>query len=152
MKLILVVLLTFLVSCASAQMRQDLLPHIQTFEKYCNCKVKVPIKIVPIPKSKKDIKEGTRTLGICYGFKMSKIWRSIEIDEMYWKYASECERESTVLHELAHCELDMDHEEAWLWKDFYLFMRPKSLMHPYSFPQYCTHRTEYIEELFKRKK
>ena len=148
----LIFLLLFLVSCASVKMRSDVLPHVKTFEEYCNCKVEVPIKIVPIPKSEKDKKEGTKTLGICYGFKMFKPFRSIEIDVFYWKYASDCEREATVLHELAHCELDLEHEEAWFYPDFYLFMRPKSLMHPYSFPQYCTHRDEYLKELFKRKK
>jgi hypothetical protein len=147
MKGILLALLLLFTSCASAQRRPDLEPYIKIFEKHCNCKVNIPIKIVPIDQDE----PGYRTLGVCYGFMKSKLFRSIEIDEGYWNSASECERESTVLHELGHCVLNLEHDSAYLWPNLYIFMRPKSLMHPYSFPQYCEHRDEYIKEMFSRK-
>lgn len=120
--------------------------HVREFEALCNCEVDVPIRIKVIPSTKK----GYRTLGVCYGFRMPTVFRSIEIDQEYWRTASFYERESTVFHELAHCVLDLEHTDE-LTGDFLMSLRPKSLMYPYSFSDYETYRKEYIRELFSRK-
>lgn len=150
MREICLLILFLLAGCTTLPMRIDLKIHITEFEKYCNCKVDIPIKITEVEQDKKD--DGYRTLAVCYGFRMSKIFRSIEIDEGYWNKATHCERESTVFHELGHCLLDLKHDEEMFSHDFYLFMRPKSVMHPYAFPQYCSYRDQYIKELFNKKK
>lgn len=148
MRTIFIIMFLLFYSCATATYNNGLESYIQRFEQYCNCKINMRIKITPISQTEKDYK----TVGVCYGFKMSKLFRSIEIDEGYWNSASDCERESTIFHELGHCYLDLDHDSSVIQGDYYLFARPKSLMHPYTFPQYCANKEEYIKELFSHKK
>jgi hypothetical protein len=135
-----------LASCSSFSRYEPVLNnHVLEFEKLCNCKVNIPITIEPIP-SKND---GYKTLGVCYVFRGPMLFRSIRIDKDYWAKASFYQRESTVFHELAHCVLDLEHDERMTGE--YIWIRPKSIMYPYSFPQYETYRKEYLKELFLRK-
>jgi hypothetical protein len=121
-------------------------PHIALFEKHCKCKVDIPIKIKYIPSTE----PGVRILGMCYGFKQWKLLRFIEIDNTYWASASYYEREHTILHELGHCVLDLEHDKAMTGDS--IFTRPLSIMHPYTFSQYENYRKEYLKELFGRKR
>lgn len=144
--LCLLILLFCFNGCASIrQYDPGLKTHIALFEKHCNCKVDIPIKVEPILQDE----EGYTTLGVCYGFKMAKLFRYIVIDKTYWQKAGFYQKESTILHELAHCVLDLEHDDTM--QGIYIWVRPKSIMHPYSFPQYEMYRDEYIEELFSRK-
>lgn len=147
----LILFLLFLFPCSCSTLndftyQMELHRFVRNFEEDCNCKVTVPIKIVAVPSDK----DGYKTLGVCYGFRMPSIFRSIEIDKDYWATASYYEKESTIYHELAHCQLDLEHTDEWVG-DYVLFGRPKSIMYPYSFPQYEVFRDEYIKELFSRK-
>lgn len=119
--------------------------HISNFEELCDCKVDIPVTIEKIT----PLEEGTRTLGVCYGFRMPTWIRSIKIDVDFWKEASYYEKEATVFHELGHCVLDLNHTNEMQGE--YIFVRPKSLMYPYSFGLYKDFREEYINELFSRK-
>lgn len=147
-RLIAILLLLFPLSCSHyLNVKQDieLKSFIVSFENHCNCKVTIPVLIEKVHSSE----EGFKTLGVCYGFRMPKFFRSVRIDTDYWKEANFYKKESTVFHELAHCVLDMEHDERMIGD--YIFIRPKSIMYPYSFSQYETYRKEYIRELFNRK-
>lgn len=142
----LILVLFFLIGCASVKQDISLRPHVSLFEKNCKCRVNIPIKIVSIPQTEKDKK----TLGVCYGFKLAPpFFRSIHIDKDYWEGASFYQRESTVLHELAHCAWDLEHDDS-MQGHHLLGLRPKTIMHPYSFYQYSFYRDEYLKELWSR--
>jgi hypothetical protein len=146
MKVFLLFLFLFLFTgCASIKSYDARInPHVIQFEKYCNCKVTIPITIEKLPSD-----DDGKTLGVCYGFRMPILFRSIKIDKDYLESGSFYQIESTVFHELAHCVLDLEHTEEMKGK--YIFIRPKSIMYPYSFFQYSLYREEYIKELFSRK-
>jgi hypothetical protein len=148
-KIIIFFLLLFPFSCSSLKnfgYQVELYSFVKKFEEECNCKVDVPISIEKIASDEK----GYKTLGVCYGFRMPKFFRSIKIDRSYWAEATFYEKEATIYHELAHCVLDLEHTNEWI-DGYLIFGRPKSLMYPYSFPQYESFRKEYIKELFSRK-
>ena len=149
--IIAILLLLFPISCShigyitDTDYNIEIKPFIQSFESHCKCKINIPVKIEKI-----KIKEkGYTTLGICYGFRMPILFRSVVIDSDYWAKADFYEKESTVFHELAHCVLNLGHTEEMTGD--YIFIRPKSIMYPYSFYQYQAYRKEYIKELFSRK-
>ena len=75
---IILALLFFLVSCSNIRSayRPDLLTHIKEFEKHCKCKVNIPVYITKI--------NSDSTIGLCYGFKQSILFRYIVLDETYW--------------------------------------------------------------------
>jgi len=120
-------------------------PFINDFEKNCKIKVILPIELADLPKD---------TLGRCNNFKtligglyLPQEFRSIEINRAYWKKASFFDKESTILHEFGHCILNIEHDTSWIGESI-LTSRPKSIMYPYTFPQYSTYRYEYRKQLF----
>lgn len=132
----------FLTSCsfARAKYRPDLAVHVLEFEKHCNCKVNIPIYFLKIQRDS--------TIGLCFGFKQSILFRYIVLDSDYWEKADNYEKESLVFHELGHCILNKDHSTEMISSYYFLDYRPKSIMHPYSFFQYRYYRDDYIKELF----
>jgi hypothetical protein len=132
----------FLFSCTtlSSRHRPDLAIHVSEFEKLCNCKVNIPIYFLKIQRES--------TIGLCFGFKQSILFRYIVIDSEYWEKSDSYEREALVFHELGHCVLDKDHNSSMVSFLYFLDHRPKSIMHPYSFYQYRYYRDDYIKELF----
>lgn len=146
--IVLILLLLFPLSCSTVtniKYQLELSSFVRSFEKQCNCTVDVPITIEKIPSNE----PGYTTLGLCYAFRWPKVFRSIKIDVDYWQKANFYQKESTVFHELAHCVLDLEHTDEMTGE--YLWIRPKSIMYPYSFPQYETYRKQYWKELFSRK-
>jgi hypothetical protein len=143
---IIIFLLIFLLfSCGTCkEYGSPLNNSIKVFEETFNQKVDIPIDIVDIPQKE----EGYRTLGVCYFFKGPRFLRFILIDKTYWDNATPYQRESTIIHELGHCMFDLEHDDTMIG-DF-IFVRPKSIMHPYTFPQYEQHRDYYLKELFSR--
>lgn len=134
--------LFLLLSCSTSRSayRPDLLVHIKEFEKHCKCKVSIPIYISKI--------KSDSTIGLCYGFKQSIMFKFIILDETYWNESDMYDRESLVFHELGHCVLNKDHDASMVSFFYFLDYRPKSIMHPYSFYQYRLYRDDYIKELF----
>jgi hypothetical protein len=144
-KLISNVLLIFgLLSCASSSSKKNnnLEIYIQRFEKFCNCKVDIPVTMAHLSRN-----EESATIGVCYAFRAPKFFRKIELDQEYWDGADDLDRESLIFHELGHCVLDRDHDEEFAPSHIFI-LRPRSLMYPVSFYQYRLHRMEYIKELF----
>ena len=129
-------------SCSTASVRygEKLGPYIDDFEKNCKTKVTIPIELAPLPKG---------VLGKCVAFRGPVIFRKIQIDLDYWNSATNTQKESTILHELGHCVLDLEHDTTIIG-EYYLFMRPKTLMFPYDFPQYEIFRKEYREQFFSQ--
>lgn len=127
------------ISCSAVVMRnKDFDPYVRDFELNCKTKVFIPIVYAPLPED---------TLGRCVGFRMPFFIRKIEINPNYWKNASHYEKESTMLHELGHCVLDLNHDENMII-EFVVLERPKSLMYPYEFQQYAFYRDEYRKSFF----
>jgi hypothetical protein len=139
---IILFLLLFLASCTTTRSayRADLLVHVKEFEKHCKCKVNIPIYISKI--------NSDSTIGLCYGFKQSIMFRFIVLDETHWNKSDMYERESLVFHELGHCVLNKEHDASMISSFYFLDYRPKSIMHPYAFYEYKIHRDDYIKELF----
>src|SRR5690606_11448086 len=84
-------------------------------------------------------------IGTCYRW-WGPDFREIKIDQAYWVSASKNERISLVFHELAHCDINRDHDEAFLTNGW-----PRSLMYPYNiyYPlDLANFRDYYFTELF----
>lgn len=83
------------------------------------------------------------TVGACFNYFLPKVFRLIIIDSDFLKRASETELEATVFHEFGHCESDLDHNLEWS------FLKPESLMWPYTFSDYIyrTNREYYLKSV-----
>lgn len=75
--------------------------------------------------------------------------RKIEIDTPYWNEITELGREQLILHELGHCVLNLDHNDAvgtiGAWSNV-----PVSIMNSVHFgdaPWYRDNREYYLQEL-----
>ncbi len=112
---------------------------VKDFEHNCNTSVTLPITFEKMP---------DEVLGRCVFMGMPYEWRRIEINPTYWAKASEIQKESTMLHELGHCHLNLPHDSE-LVGEHWIFKRPKSLMFPYEFYHYEIFRNEYRKEFFK---
>jgi len=84
------------------------------------------------------------TIGLC----INHFRPTVILDKKFWRTASPVQREELVFHELGHCILGRDHEEAT--QNLLGYTQPVSLMNPYilSEPDYLHMRDYYIAELF----
>lgn len=116
-------------------------PYVQEFEKYYNDKVKTPI--IFGDKFEKSV------IGVCIEY--NKHIKIIKINPRFWNQADTYEREALVFHELGHCELNKDHNDAIFEITDNHFI-PASLMRSNLLDGniYTTNRTYYIYELFKK--
>lgn len=139
--LLIIIFSLFLSGCALEKVRHhsQFEHYVQDFELNCKKEVLIPIAFAEMP---------SNVYGRCIGFQMPMLFRRIEINPTYWRRADYFGRESTMLHELGHCILDLDHDESFT-NDYYIFKRPRSLMYPHDFYQYRWNRDEYREKLFK---
>lgn len=89
-------------------------------------------------------------VGVCRKFSTGH-WE-IHIDSEYWQYSSEEAKIGLILHELAHCVLNRDHDTATFWHQgkHVSGQVPKSLMYPYNFYSryYEDLESYYLRELF----
>jgi hypothetical protein len=110
--------------------------YIDRFEKECNCKVDVQIKMGYMEYFPGYV------IGECRMYPM--VPRQIVINETTWPHMTDMEKEMLVFHELGHCYLGREHTEE-LKDDSFL---PKSIMYPsvFSYPHYL--KQYYINELF----
>lgn len=73
---------------------------------------------------------------------------SVHVDPDFWGRATEDEREELIYHELAHCAMDLDHDERIMPNGC-----PSSIMNSYQldacFPRY---KPYYIDELRSKRK
>ena len=99
---------------------KETVPYVEVFEDLCGRKVQSNIRFGYLP--------GT-IIGLCewYPFGTNEI--TIDID--YWERTDESGRESTVLHELGHCDLYRLHNNS---KDIFGF--PKSIMYWSTMPSF----------------
>lgn len=141
MKAFLIFIFTFFASCSSIGFHNpEFRNYVKDFERNCNTIVTLPIKFEKMPDD---------VLGRCVFMRMPYDWRRIEINPEYWAKASEEQKESTMLHELGHCHLGLDHDST-LIGEHWIFKRPKSLMFPYEFYHYSLFRDEYRRRFFKQ--
>ena len=71
-------------------------------------------------------------IGMCYYAD-----NRVEVEEKFWKYASDTEREILIFHELGHCALKKGHSDSGI-------MRPQLLNEDY----YLRHRSQLLDDLF----
>lgn len=106
----------------------------------------IVIQITNVPDIVEKGKPG-RTIGTCYQpYVFEKAY--VILDKRWWKYATNYDKESTVLHELGHCFLQREHRDETLTLNGDDI--PLSIMNSYA-PQgfnYLLYREYYIEELF----
>lgn len=132
--------------CSSLSDFHDTIPLYYTFSKevdrakkiyedHCKVSADIPIRLSYLPEN---------IIGVCFGWRMHKFFRHIEIDIEYFKTASRTEIEMTILHELGHCVSDLDHDQS----EEFLFV-PKSLMYPSHFSTYFYNRDKehYIKSV-----
>lgn len=87
-------------------------------------------------------------VGLCKKWNNSS-YREIEIDREYWDNANELSREQLILHELGHCELNLNHKDSFLDNNC-----PSSVMRSYTFFKselnncFEPNFKYYLEELF----
>lgn len=72
----------------------------------------------------------------------------VVINREFWNSASSNEREHLMFHELGHCLLDLDHDDAVILIG--IDWVPRSIMNPYIFEEsvYVAHREYYLQNLF----
>lgn len=66
-------------------------------------------------------------VGICKKWNNSS-YREIQIDREYWNNTNELAREQLLMHELGHCELNLNHKDSFLDNNC-----PSSVMRSYTF-------------------
>jgi len=93
-----------------------------------------------------DPKLGNRVIGVCKTA-TGNAPNEIVIDNATWNSADQYEREALIFHELGHCAIDRQHEDA-VDNDGI----PISLMYPSLIVSaiYAPRRDYYIKELFSR--
>lgn len=85
-----------------------------------------------------------RMVGVCIA------WRSVKFDYNAWDRFSDDQREELVFHELGHCELLREHNDAKIELNGEIV--PESIMYPYLVKEqvYVKNRAYYLKELFKK--
>jgi len=183
MKISVILMIMFIVGCSTAQIKtaeESVKKHgiNKEFNPYVD-------KFISISKGaidKSDFQhtymgfkefEGN-TVGTCWAYPVFKgtemyFAKEIEIDEYFWKYASDLEKEELMFHEFGHCYLFRPHTEISPKKGFVGFLErllfkigilekkgfledgcPASYMYPYTLSNTCIekHYKYYMDELF----
>lgn len=141
------VLIWQLISCGGhdprlgAVIEAPFLPFVKTFESECKCKVfDIPITFQEI-----DIAHA----GECWNYVwLLNSYSEVAIDADWWKRARDDMREQLILHELGHCVLHREHNNALVGT------YPLSLMYSVAgqigSTYYAENRQNYFDELFQR--
>lgn len=102
------------------------------------------------------------TVGVCWN---ALVWKEIEVDNFFWKFASPLRKKALIYHELGHCLLHRGHDNES--EGFYAFLEklgiytpkvkefsdgcPKTIMVTHMLSEKCLqrHMPHYEKELFK---
>jgi len=106
----------------------DLKPYVQLFEYTAGKKVNYSVHFYNESDDGSGKKAGV--VGMCV--KVTKSLRYVTLDAQKWKYLSSTRKIFLVFHELAHCSLDLPHNEDMISK-----WCPRYLMNPYLVDPFC---------------
>ncbi len=115
---------------------QTIKPYVQEYfnNKLKYLKVNSTKYLINIKMFKLTTGTNKKTAGICH-VEENSMYRYIVINESWWKNeSSEIEKRWVIHHELAHCDLNYDHDDS----------KRNNIMHP-------TVYGKYTEELFQQK-
>lgn len=119
----------------------DFKPFIETYEELSNTKITTPITFVD--------KFEDNVVGVCYTYVNGL--REIKVSKQFWFNKGYATREQLILHELAHCEAHLDHDDDEILYNGMII--PETIMNshlvdPYT---YTTFRQYYLDELFNKR-